>query len=67
MERASLSEAGLKEGMTVVLEDGVAPKPGQITISFAATAPVQEAEIILDKVMVSNWLLYIPHVSGSNI
>ena len=53
MERVSLLEAGLKEGTTLVLEDGVAPKPGQITVSFAAASQVQEAEIILDKVMAS--------------
>ena len=50
MEKASLSDAGLKEGISLVLEDGVAPKAGQITITFAAAAPVQDTEIILDKV-----------------
>ena len=46
----SLAEAGLKDGATLVLENGVAPKPGQITLSFASTSKVEEAEITLGKV-----------------
>ena len=46
----SLADAGLSDGAILVLEDGVAPKPGQITLSFASAAQVEEAEIILEKV-----------------
>ena len=51
MEKMSLDDAGLKDGAVVVLEDGAAPKPGQITISFApASLVVEEAEIVVEKV-----------------
>ena len=51
MEKASLVEAGLKDGTVLVLEDGVAPRPGQITVSFtAATASPAQGEIIVEKV-----------------
>ena len=50
MEKMSLEDAGLKDGVVVVLEDGAAPKPGQITISFAPATLVEEAEIVVEKV-----------------
>ena len=50
MEKMSLADAGLKDGEVLVLEDGLAPKPGQITLSFATASSVQEAEIIVEKV-----------------
>jgi len=70
-ERMSLSEAGIKNGTKVQLEEGVAPKANQITLTYSVTgdslAIGKTWELIVEKdCAIKECILQMVELSGNN-